>query len=485
MPAIITDKFRIHNSEQFKEAFSESSGNTMYLGIGRPQAFATSTRADSRTNNEGSDTSPVTPADNQNAQHFPFDDMLAAKKIAASDTTFVIPRRNWTTGTVYDIYRHDYGEYATGTTTAITANSGASTLHDATFYVLTAARNVYKCLDNNGNSTSTVEPTGTDVTILSTADGYKWKYMYTLSASEQANFLSTDFMAVTTNSTVSSAAVDGAVNIVKIKTAGSGGTDGTHTGIAIRGDGSGGVCSVTVTSGAVTAVTVTTPGTGYTFGTISNAQIVAAGATGLSGAELDVIIEPKGGHGKNAVEELGGFYVMMNTSLEGTESANTGDFTVANDFRKITLIRDPNSGGSAATATTLRATKAVELTGVSGSYVVDEKITQATTGAVGKVVEYDSTNKLLYYIQTRHNDEGVDSNGNQTAFSGNNVITGAGGATGTPTSNTKTLNSVSLTSGYSASEIDADSGDILYIENRAPITRAADQTENIKLVIEF
>ena len=42
-----------------------------------------------------------------------------------------------------------------------------------------------------------------------------------------------------------------------------------------------------------------------------------------------------------------------------------------------------------------------------------------------------------------------------------------------------------IRSTYSASEIDADSGDILYIENRAPITRAADQTENIKLVIEF
>jgi len=485
MPAIITDKFRIHNSEQFKEAFSETSGNTMYLGIGRPQAFTTSTRADSRTNNEGSDTAPVTPADNTNAQHFPFDDMLAAKKVAASDTTFVIPRRNWTTGTTYDIYRHDYGEYATGTTTAITSNSGASTLFDSTFYVLTAARNVYKCLDNNSNAASTVEPTGTDVTILETADGYRWKYMYTLSASEQANFLSTDFMAVTTNSTVSSAAVDGAINVIKIKTAGSGGTDGTHTGIAIRGDGSGGVCSVTVTSGAVTAVTVTTPGTGYTFGTVSNAQIVSAGATSLTGAELDVIIEPKGGHGKNAIEELGGFYVMMNTSLEGTESSNSGDFSVANDFRKITLIRDPQSSGSAATATTLRATKAVNLTGVSGSYVVDEKITQATTGAIGKVVEWDSTNSILYFIQTRHNDEGVDANGNQTAFSGVNVITGAGGATGTPTTTTSTINNVSFTSGYSASEIDADSGDILYIENRAPITRAADQTENIKLVIEF
>jgi len=486
MPAIITDKFRIHNSEQFHEAFSESSGNTMYLGIGRPQAFATSTRGDSRTNNEGTDTSPVTPADNINSQHFPYDDMLAAKKITSSDITFAVPRRNWTTGTVYDVYRHDYGEYATGTTTAITSNSGASTLHDATFYVLTSARNVYKCLDNNSNAASTVEPTGTDVTILETADGYRWKYMYTLSASQQANFLSTDFMAVSTNSTVSSAAVDGAINVCKIKTAGSGGTDGTHTGIAIRGDGSSGEVSVTVTSGAVTAVTVTTAGTGYTFGTISNAQIVAAGATGLTGAEIDVIIEPKGGHGFNAVEELGGFYVMLNTSLEGTESANTSDFSVANDFRKITLIRDPDSGGSAASTTTLRATKAVNVTGVSGTFTVDEEINQATTGAVGKVVEWDSVNNILYYIQTRHTDEGIDSNGDQTAFSGTNVITGqSSGATGTPTTTTSTINSQSFTSGYSASEIDADSGDILYIENRAPITRAADQTENIKLVIEF
>ena len=485
MPAIITDRFRIHNSEQFQEAFSEGSGNVMYLGIGRPQAFATATRGDARTDNEGSDTAPLTPADNRNAQSFPFDDLLAAKRITSSDVTFAVPRRNWATGTTYDIYRHDYGERITGTTTAQTSNSGVSTLFDANFYVLTTARNVYKVLDNNGNSASTVEPTGTATTVLTTGDGYKWKYMYTLSASQQANFLSTDFMAVATDSTVSSAAVDGAIDIVKIKTPGSGGADGTHTGIAIRGDGSNGQVSVTVTGGVVTAVTVTNAGTGYTFGTISNAQIVAAGATSLTGAELDVIIPPKGGHGKNAVEELGGFFVMLNTSLEGTESGNSGDVTVANDFRKISLIRDPLASGSAATATTLRGTKAINLSGVSGSYVVDEKITQATTGAVGKVVEWDSTNSILYYIQTRHTNDGIDSNGNLTAFSGQNVVTGAGGATGTPTTSTSTINNVSFTSGYSASEIDADSGDILYIENRAPITRAADQTENIKLVIEF
>ncbi len=63
MPAIITNKFRIHNSEQFQEAFSEASGNTFYLGIGRPQGFTTSTRGDGRTNNEGTDLLPVTPPD--------------------------------------------------------------------------------------------------------------------------------------------------------------------------------------------------------------------------------------------------------------------------------------------------------------------------------------------------------------------------------------------------------------------------------------
>ena len=412
--------------------------------------------------------------------------MLAAKKVTSSDVSICIPRRNWTTGTVYDYYRHDYGNRVTGGTTTQAANSGATNLFDATFYVMSSTFNVYKCLDNNGNAASTNKPTGTSTSILTTGDGYKWKYMYTLSATQQANFLSTDFMAVATNSTVSSAAVDGAVNIVKIKTAGSGGSNGTHTGVPIRGDGSSGVCSVTVSSGAVSAVTVTTPGTGYTFAYIRVADIVSAGATGLTGTELDVIIEPKGGHGKDAVDELGGFFVMTNTNFEGAETSNSGDFNTTNDFRRVSIIKDPNSGGSAATATTLRGVKAILLSGSPGSFIVDEKITQATTGAVGRVVEYDSTNKILYYIQTRFNNFGLDTNGNLTAFSGTNTITGAdSGATGTPSSSTSTVDSVSFTSGYAASELDHDSGDVVYIENRAPITRASDQTENVKLVIEF
>ena len=486
MPAIVTNKFRIHNAEQFTESFTESSPNIYYMGIGRPQAFGTLTRGDSRTTNEGTDASPLTPVDSVQDEFYYFDDLLAAKKVTSSDVSYVIPRRNWATGTVYDYYRHDYGNRITGTTTTQTSDSGASTIWDSTFYVLSSANHVYKCLDNNSGANSTVEPTGTSTSILSTADGYKWKYMYSLTAAQQTNFLSTDFMAVATDATVSSAATDGAINIVKIKSAGTGGTTGTHTSIPIRGDGSSGTVSVTIAGGAITGVTVTNAGSGYTFGYITLADINSNGGGSLTGAELDCIIEPKGGHGFNAVTELGGFYVMLNTNFEAGETSNSGDFTTANDFRRVCLMRDPESGGSAATATTLRNTKAVLVTSPSGNFTVDEEINQATTGAVGKVVEWDSSNNILYYIQTRFNDHGVDSNGDLTAFSGTNTITGqSSGVTATPSSSTTTVDSVSFTTGYSSSEIDADTGDVIYVENRSPITRASDQTENVKLIIEF
>ena len=70
---------------------------------------------------------------------------------------------------------------------------------------------------------------------------------------------------------------------------------------------------------------------------------------------------------------------MLNTNFEADESGNSGDFTTANDFRRVALMRDIQSGGSAASATTLRGTKAVLVTSPSGNYTVDEEINQATT----------------------------------------------------------------------------------------------------------
>ena len=254
----------------------------------------------------------------------------------------------------------------------------------------------------------------------------------------------------------------------------------------MRGDGSNGQVSITIASGSVTAVSVTNAGTGYSYANIRVSDINVAGGGSLSGAELDCIIEPKGGHGFDPFEELGAFFVILNTSFEGAETANSGDFTTTNDFRRVALIRDPKSAGSAATVTTLRATRAVRFSGTPGSFQVDEKITQTNTGAVGKVVQFDSANKILFYTQTRYSDEGVDAHGNKILFSGTDTINGAtSSATGIPTGVTETVNNVSLVSGHSLPEIDEDSGDVMYIENRAPVARSVDQTENVKLIIEF
>ena len=57
MAAIITNKFRIHNAEQFYESFGESAASTYYLFVGRPQAFSTATGG-------GTDISVPTPVDN-------------------------------------------------------------------------------------------------------------------------------------------------------------------------------------------------------------------------------------------------------------------------------------------------------------------------------------------------------------------------------------------------------------------------------------
>ena len=485
MAAIITNKFRINNAEQFVESFSESAATTYYLFIGRAHSWATDADVQGNSINEGTDASPPTPNDDVTSEFYNYDDMIGAKLISSSDVSHVIPRRNWTTGTTYDMYEHNISS-------SNAANSGATNLFDSTFFVMNSSNAVYKVIENDGATASTVEPTSTSNSIFETSDGYRWKYMYSLTSAETLNFMSTDFIHVSTDSTVSAAAVDGALDTILVVAGGSSfntSSGSTISAIPIRGDGSGGIASVTISSGAITAATVTTAGSGYTFAYIRDADIIAAtnaGGAG-SGSNLNVIIPPKGGHGSNAVKELGGFFVMLNKSLVGVEG--TSDIGVGNDFRRIGLVRDPTNFGTStvASATTRRQLYAIKFGSVSGTFTADEEINQASTGAVGKVVEFDSTNLILYYYQTRFPDVGTDSNGNLTAFSGANAITGqSSSASATPdTSNSNTVNGVEFSSGYANPELAYDSGDIIYVEERSPITRASDQTENVKLIIEF
>ena len=471
MAAIVTNKFRLHNSEQFYESFSEAS-TSYYLFVGRPQAWTATTPYGG-----GTDSAPPTPLDNVDDEYMYFRDMLAAKRIATTDIQYAIPRHNWTTGTVYDYYRGDYGSQWSSTVTDIvkTVNAGINLWASTTlFYVLSSTNNVYKCMSNNGGVASTVEPSGTSNAEYSTGDGYWWKYMYTLTTTQITDFLTADFMPVVTNATVSTAAVDGAIRQYKVMRGGAGYTPGSYAA-SVGGDGvlRGGVqatASITVGAGGdVTACAVNVAGSKYTFGTIT---MPAGAGSPSTDAIITPLIGPPGGHGYNAVDELGGFYIMTNTTISGTEGS--GDFVVDQDFRRVGIVLNPYNYGTTtiSTASTLNALKSMTFSGTPGSFLIDEVITGGTSGAKGLVVAWDSTTKILKYIQTQWTGVSATLPYSEVAFAALEVVTSASNATGTIASLTNP-------------EIAYYTGKGIYVEDRAPISRATDQTENIKLIVEF
>jgi hypothetical protein len=498
MAAIITEKFRQHNATQFFESFTEASASTYYLFVGKATAYTSGTTG-------GSDSSPPTPSDSpSDTEFYAWDSMLAAKNVTSSDVTFSIPRRNWVNGTTYDMY--DDNISSSNTTT-----SGASNLYDSTFYFMTSDYRVYKVLDNNaGTAYSGAEPTSESTSPFALG-GYVLKYMYQVTTSEAAKYITSDFIPVSDDSTVSAAATDGKIESLKV-TAGTGYTNGTYYA-AVYGDGtsagtsSGAIVRITVSGGTIqsfgltagTDTTIHAGGAGYTFGTVnlasgftfSDSSLSSASGIGGTGGSIEVVISPKNGHGNSAVTELGGHFVMTATTLTQAEN---DDITTANDFRQVGLVVDPTNYGTStvATVSTRRQTFVVKASSVSGTFDTDEKITQATTGAVGKVVEFDSTNQLLYFQQERFGDFGTNSTtGDHSVFEGTNVITGAtSSATFTPSSDSETItlannNTITTVSGYVNPELQPDSGNIVYLENRKPIQRDSDQTEDIKLIIEF
>ena len=167
--------------------------------------------------------------------------------------------------------------------------------------------------------------------------------MYTITASEQQSFLTTDFMPVSTDDTVSARATDGKIeDTVIIVDGGESGTNGTYTDVDIRGDGTGGKATVTVSGGAVTAVSVTTAGSGYTFATISDADIITAGGTGdyvISGLPFNYDVSHNAGKGAVACDSVdfdrtaSGIVGICVGAQSGTDS----------DFLRILQIED-NAG---------------------------------------------------------------------------------------------------------------------------------------------
>lgn len=451
--AVITNKLKKQVIDSIKTDFDNAS-NRYYIGLGKSEQFNTA------------DTVPD--ALNHDFEERTFRNALQAI-MEVSDFTFVVERVNWSAGTKYSAYNDKQ-----------VANSTQS------YYVMNDENQVYICIQQGKNANgdvvnSTVKPTGEATSILSTGDGYLWKFLYSISAASANKFVSANFIPVklqgATDSSspaadikqlaIQTAAVAGQIVGYEVLDGGSGYTSAPT--ITIIGDGTNASAVASISGGEVSKVEINfsgspTPvaqlGSGY-----KNASITVTGGGG-SGAIVRPIFGTKSGLGSNPIIDLRSTAVMFTVKPTGAQGT---DFIIGNKFRQVGLLRNPlvSEGGAAFSDPTGSALRKLTLATKTVDFTIGETIT-GVNEAKAIIDAIDSaTGKILSYHQNE--DTGYKD------FIVSNNINGASGGRG-----------VSAGTGpITASEFGTTTGEVLYIDNRAAVTRSAEQTEDIKIVIQI
>lgn len=198
------------------------------------------------------------------------DDAIYFKKIGKNDVTLAAKRYDWTINTIIPQW------------------DNTKDMTDVGFYVLTSDDNVYVCLDNAEDELSIIEPTGKSFYPFRTADGYLWKYLYTVPGFKKRKFTSIAYIPVQ-RALSDSFYGRGAIEDVVVVEQGSGYVNAQLTTIEVLGAGSGSGATLSITSvgtiGDVSSIGVIAGGTGYTAG----CKIVVNSSVG-SGVVLEPII---------------------------------------------------------------------------------------------------------------------------------------------------------------------------------------------------
>ena len=464
MAAIITDKFKQQFAQTvFQEVFFPDSSSThkYYIGIGKSEQWDSSETVPTPKNS---------PRDIRNLRAG-----LQSIKTAA-DLSFVIPRYNWTSGAIYQAFDDDFTE--------IPNNS---------YYVFTEDNQVFICLQqgrsNTGTiNTSTIKPTKpTDATEalrpFKLSDGYVWKFLYTLGGARSSKFLSANFIPIeevldsatlgrshslleSEQLLVQNAAVPGQITAVAVTAGGTGYTSAPT--VTINGDGVRATATAFVSGGSVVKIELDSStdstismGQGYNFAS------VAFNGGGGTGAAARTIIGPDSGMGNDPRVDLKSTSLMFNTKPEGIEDSN---FLTNQDFRQVVLIRDPKvaGGDSDFTGTSGKVLRFLKLQAAASTSFKDVVVTGQNSGAQAHVDDVDSDRIFFHQSELT----------GFKPFAEGEVIQG-GGASGTLVAAGVDADSDAFT----IDDIEKLSGDILYIENRAPVFRSANQTEDIKVVI--
>lgn len=465
MTAKITDRFK---KQLLTHVFDENTGtklgdsdNYYYIAIGRSQAWP-------------DEADPTTPNPTERDERLFRYDMQAIKLPEAF--SYVVPLKEWSSGSVYAQYND--------------AVVGQGT----NYYIKTEDNNVYICVRAGKSGTgsiqvSTIKPTHTDSTMEAGADGYIWKYIYTVSTANSLKFLTSNWMPISYVDSASPTdplyqqyvtqnnAIAGQVVGYRVRSGGSG-YSASDT-VTVRGDGTGATARILVdATNKITAVEVgdsASIGTaGWTdtlqdnMGSGYNQAAVTITSTG-TGASIEPIIS-KNGLGANATDDLRVNSIMFNIKPEGTVD---GFWPVGNDYRQIGILKNPliygyDSAGAkyieeaGSTLYQLKMTNAFSLT---GGFAADTTITSTDSDAQA-YLDYHDDSSTVWYHQN-------EATGFVPFYMGEEVdISGYG-------SNPLTVDSLGTP------DIDIYSGELLYINNTTPITRAASGSEDIKVVVKF
>jgi len=525
MSAIITDQFRILNSDTFISSVG-STNFCYYSFIGL---------TNSSDYDPNWDNSPLAPIDSFNYSNDIWDTIVGLTKINSDDVRKVIRKIKWTSGTTYDMYKNDISRDRPTT-------SNKSSLYSSNYYVLNANYRVYICLNNGVNPEnpegrpSLDEPNFTDLEPRPAGDsggGYIWKYLYTINPNDIVKFETANYIPVPsdwkTNSQYAAvrenAATSGQLKMITISNRGSGlgNLPQTYSDIDIVGDGTGGKATVVVGEDfTVESVEVTSGGSGYTFGSLdlsSGGLLVDSSSTS---PVFNVIIPPSGGHGSDIYRELGAFSVLLYSRIENDDQ--NPNFITGNKVARIGIVKNPRKPGSEdlLSDNKISGTKALKLKGVLNSsdfqnttFTQNSQITQTIgTGktAVGRVISYDNNTGVLKYWQDRalagfntasliQSTQTPEYGYNAYSFTSTPEVGGSieilGGTktlgidtefSGLTTviNNTTTYNlGQEFDFGLSDPEVEKYSGDIIYVDNRPSITRSANQKEDIKVILQF
>jgi len=254
MPSSLSTKFAYRNARDLVRAI-QNDDSSFYVFYGRTAEW------DDEEN-------PPVPDNSLATEYAAWHDMTALKKVDFQDVRLGFKRIDWASGTVFDQY------------------DDAVDLATKNFYVYTDEKKVYKCISNNKGAASTVKPTHTTNSITAETDGYKWKYMFTLTDSLLRKFFVPGFLPIFEDETVINNAEVGSIEKIEVETAGSGYTASSSIPVFVGGDGdenASAVASITVDSGSVVGITISSGGSDYPYAPESNIP-VAIRQVGSQGA---------------------------------------------------------------------------------------------------------------------------------------------------------------------------------------------------------